>query len=198
MTEPTKLTVKPEQVRVGDELMVNCVRRTVMHSEHILANREYKFEVHGGGVVFFPDFYTLEVFRSESMVMQDTLNAMCLWEALIEGLHTGTASWVDFANNFIDENGTPELREKVLDWSDVCSRVATRLANGGECIQPYDFEFCPRFLKHAIDWERMVVEPKAFEIMKALYARFGSLAEPKRYTAQEWIAFMETHLGRNK
>lgn len=70
--------------------------------------------------------------------------AMCLWEAVQDGLRTETQDALCVA--LIEESGTAEARHTVISWVPECEAEWEAAREAGTEAVPYDWEHCPAFL----------------------------------------------------
>jgi hypothetical protein len=74
--------------------------------------------------------------------------ALCLWEAVLESRNDAT---IDAA---FERHGAWALRQAMMDMSHHCDDVWLALTDlGNDDRVSFDWEFCPAFIAHCVDWQ---------------------------------------------
>ena len=74
--------------------------------------------------------------------------AMCLWEHVVENRGNEPFSGP------LDRHGTVAIRHDVMALADPCCREWNALSEDEKQAHiPYDWEWCPHFLRNRVDWD---------------------------------------------
>lgn len=74
--------------------------------------------------------------------------AMCMWEELV--LHRDDTLW----KGYWDAVGTSQLRHDTIALAEHCDRAWKALSEDErENWIPYDWEWCPHFLRTMVEWD---------------------------------------------
>lgn len=102
------------------------------------------------------------------------LTAMVLWELFLEPVNLPPRKqsvFLTWVQNYRDTNGTADTRDQILALAKPCQDLSDIMYGEGEFDESFDWEFCPRWLEHCVDWSNdWSVKPNAREIMKRLWA----------------------------
>src|SRR4051812_35788431 len=84
----------------------------------------------------------------------DTIEtAMCLWEALLENRRR------EDYNAVWDKHGAWDLRHRCIALASHCDDVWQ--AFEGNDLWAFDWEYCPVYVAHCVDWETSTPKPVA-------------------------------------
>ncbi len=99
--------------------------------------------------------------------------AMCLWEDVLDSLGMPARELHrhhDAVINARRSRGTAALRWLVAALAEPCHRAwehAQRAHGYEDC---FDWEWCPWFLRHCVNWETVTVRPDWQDIVDAAYS----------------------------
>ena len=81
--------------------------------------------------------------------------AMCLWEEIVE--HRTDPLWL----NHVEQYGTSAFRHTIMALAPECERIweALREAEKEEAFIPFDWEWCPYFLRNVVRWDGGPIVP---------------------------------------
>lgn len=105
----------------------------------------------------FPTKAQAESLRTRAAKLLDTADelveaAACLWEAFLE--HTGTEGSLGQAMEAtLTHWGTSQLRITITGFAAACDSRFYAKKNAGEFDEPFDWEWCPHFLRDHLTWD---------------------------------------------
>lgn len=82
-----------------------------------------------------------------SLTVANAETAMCLWEAVQDGLRANEP----LAVALIEEAGTVEARHTVIGWIAECEAEWEAARESDSEIVPYDWGHCPAFLQRKLE-----------------------------------------------
>lgn len=104
----------------------------------------------------------------ETFTCGEAYTAMCLWEAILDGLNEPNAPW----QHCRERQGMATLRDLVMGLAKACEADWNALSEDEQDGQgPFDWEFCPKWLREAVDWWSLgsngpLIRPKVKEALK--------------------------------
>lgn len=82
--------------------------------------------------------------------------ALCLWEAVLEANRKGDEAILAA----FERHGAWSLREAVMNMAHHCDDVFLMFSDlGNDDRVTFDWEFCPAYIAHCVDWEHCTLMP---------------------------------------